>query len=178
MAAINEGPSASRSSLGGIDAGMLLAAEIQVENPRSRRFGFRIAGTGFLVPVGVTSEVIHQPRLFPLPWRVPCMRGLINVRGNVAPVFDLSPLLSPGAASPDTPYALIIDSGHKAVGLLTETLPVTLQCDADDSPPLHDLPPALAPFLRASLQGNRQRWFELDHLACMRALAAGEIPCS
>jgi twitching motility protein PilI len=176
MVAIDEAQAVGRSGVGGVDAGMLLAAEIQGDNSRSRRFGFRIAGTGFLVPVGVTSEVIHQPRLFPLPWQVPCMRGLINVRGNVAPVFDLAALFTTTSASNDMPYALVIDSGHKAVGLLTETLPVTLHCEADDSSPADAIPAALARFVRASLRGNRQRWFELDHLACMRALAAGEIP--
>jgi twitching motility protein PilI len=173
--AADEADFAAVTGSAAVDAGMLLAAEIQGEAARARRFGFRLGGFGFLVPLGVTSEVLQQARLYALPWQVPCMRGLVNVRGNVVPVFDLTPLFGDGAAS-ETPYTLIIDGGYRAVGLMTATLPTTLQCEADEEGLETGIPPVLAPYVRGSATANRQRWFEFDHLTCLQALATSKVP--
>lgn len=161
----------TKSSNISIDTGMLLAAEVQNELQRTRRFGVRIAGTGFLIPHGVASEVVHQPQLFPLPWVVPYLCGLLNVRGNVIPVFDIRPLLQSGSTANDLRYALILDSGSNIVGLLTDALPTPIVCEPTDEAASDLLPPALSAHVTRTVISGRERWFEINHLNCLRALA-------
>jgi twitching motility protein PilI len=169
---VDELHSSSNAGNIGIDAGMLLAAEVQGELQRRRRFGVRIGGAGFLIPSGMASEVVQQPRLFPLPWTVPYLRGLLNVRGNVVPVFDIRPLLQTNPATTSEPrYALILDSGSNIVGLLTDALPITIICDTADNSASNLLPSALAAHVTRSAVSGHEHWFELNHQSCLRALA-------
>jgi twitching motility protein PilI len=153
------------------DAGLLLAAEVQGPVRRDRRFGFRIGGTGFLVPNGVTSEIVQNPVIHRLPWHTPHLRGLTSHRGNVVPVFDLSVLFHTVVRADSNAFMLILDSGERAVGVFIDTLPTMLVCDTDEHPDFSALPSPLPDTVQATFVAAGERWFELDHLALFSALA-------
>ncbi|MFO1435152.1 MAG: hypothetical protein U1F34_01795 [Gammaproteobacteria bacterium] len=83
----------------------MAAEESENELQRTRRFGVRIAGAGFLVTHGVASEVVHQPQLFPLRRVVPYLADCSMSRPTAIPVFDIRPLLQSGSTANDLRYA-------------------------------------------------------------------------
>ncbi len=153
------------------DAGLLLAAEVQGPARRERRFGFRIGGTGFLVPAGVASEIVQNPVLHRMPWQTPHLRGLLSHRGNVVPVFELSALFHTVVRSEPGAYLLILDGGERAGGVFVDTLPTMLACEADEHPDFSGVPSPLSDTVQGTRVAAGERWFELDHMALFTALA-------
>lgn len=60
----------------------------------TRRFvHFVVADDSFVVPIGLLVETGHLPDVTPLPNVNPSLRGVINFRGDVLPLFDLRCLM-------------------------------------------------------------------------------------
>lgn len=159
------------TNTGGDDAGLLLAAEVHEGNRHERRYGYRICGTGFLVPRGIHSEIVSNPVLHLLPWVTPCLRGMLNQRGHVVPVFDLAPVFDHERMDGACAYVLIIDRGERAVGVTIDALPAAVTCEPDTDPDLSTLPALMAQAVQATCKAAGQRWYEIDHLALFRAIA-------
>ena len=160
-------------SISASDAGLLLAAEVETNARSERRFGFKVCGIGLLVPVGVSSEVVTSVKISRLPWQIPFVRGMLNLRGNVVPVFDVSPLFPTAVRPPvSSEFIIALDSGPKAVCIVADTLPTSLTCHPIESaPPSSPLPTLLADHVRSSVSSSDETWFEIDHLAFFRQLA-------
>jgi len=59
-------------------------------NIDSRRYGVRIGDVRILLPNGLESEVLDNSKLTLLPRTPPGLLGVLNVRGSLVPLFDLS----------------------------------------------------------------------------------------
>ena len=57
------------------------------------RFGFRVGQLRLLIKPRTHSEVVAQPHIYPIPNVPPWFLGVINLRGNLLPVFALQQLL-------------------------------------------------------------------------------------
>ncbi|MBU0499575.1 MAG: chemotaxis protein CheW [Gammaproteobacteria bacterium] len=96
------------------------------EEPRaSLRIGFRMGGTALLIPAGTLAEVMEPPPAYRLPNTPAWCLGLINLRGNLLPVFDIRPLLD-GEITPGS-RLLVLGSGADAAGLMVDGLPFSLE---------------------------------------------------
>lgn len=51
---------------------------------------FTIAGTGYGLPILAVKEILQHEEPTPVPGAPPSIRGVLNVRGQVVPVVDLS----------------------------------------------------------------------------------------
>lgn len=58
-----------------------------------RRLGFRIGNLGLLIAEQATSELSEVLAICPIPFSKNWLLGLMNLRGNLMPVFDLYELL-------------------------------------------------------------------------------------
>ncbi len=126
------------------------------------RYGFRIGTLGLLISPDSESEVLSMPQVTFLPRAPAGFLGLINLRGNLVPIYDLRVLLhlppvQPGA----TARALVFDEGEKAVGVAIDGYPVAL----DGLRPLSGAP--VAPdLLRDHVKGGYVQddniWLEFD----------------
>ncbi len=77
-----------------------------------------VDGELYTVPIQVFREVVAAPRLTRLPSSPEPVLGLINVRGEIIPLFDIGAMI--GAPSTRTaPYAAVLDtpSGPAAVAV-------------------------------------------------------------
>ena len=73
-------------------------AGAQQEQPEARvRYGFRIGEIGLLVDPDCGSEVVGMPPISHLPGSPHGFMGLINLRGNLVPIYELRDLLGLGA---------------------------------------------------------------------------------
>lgn len=87
------------------------------------RYGFIIENMGFLIAENTLSEVVKNAEIYPIPHTRDWMRGLINLRGNLVPVYDFSLLL--GLSENRTQYEnlLVLGKDSHSVGLLIDNIP-------------------------------------------------------
>jgi chemotaxis signal transduction protein len=72
----------------------------------------------YAVPMDSFREVIAAPRVSKLPTAPEEILGLVNVRGEIMPIFDIARLLGSGSTTA-TPYAAVVevDDGRAALAV-------------------------------------------------------------
>jgi twitching motility protein PilI len=150
---------------------MVLAAAVE---EKRARYGFRISNLGILIKPGCNSEVLHKPDIWDLPGSAPWMLGLINLRSNLVPVFDLRQLFGLPQRDIAAPrLVLVLDQGEKAVGLLIDDFPKPL-VDMSFLPNLPQLPEELQAHVRAGYIKGDSVWLEFDHESFFENLVRSE----
>lgn len=106
-------------------------------------FGIRIGSLGFLVPVSLFCEVLDKVKVSPLPNVHPWLSGLLNLRGNLLPIFDLHKVLGESSVDQKKRKLFSIDRGEKAVALWIDNLPEikdrSALCAIDECPALPEI---------------------------------------
>lgn len=149
-------------------AGLVLAAAAEESGVR---YGFRVAALSFLIKAGCSSEVLHSPNIWDLPGSAPWLLGLVNLRSNLVPVFDLRQLFSlPPSEGAEAQRVLVFDQGDKAVGLLIDDFPKPLS-DMSSLPGLPQLPEDLQAHVRGGYVKDDSVWLEFDHESFFGELA-------
>jgi twitching motility protein PilI len=152
-------------------AGMVLAAAVE---EKRARYGFRVSSLGFLIKTGCNSEVLHKPDIWDLPGSSPWLLGLVNLRSNLVPVFDLRQLFGlPPRDAAAAQLVLVLDQGEKAAGLLIDDFPKPLS-DMSSFPGLPPLPEDLQAHVRGGYMKGDSVWLEFDHESFFENLARSE----
>jgi twitching motility protein PilI len=152
-------------------AGMVLAAAVE---EKRARYGFRVSTLGFLIKTGCTSEVLHKPDIWDLPGSAPWLLGLVNLRSNLVPVFDLRQLFGlPPRDVAAAQLVLVLDQGDKAAGLLIDDFPIPL-LDMGSLPGLPQLPVELQDHVRGGYMKGNSVWLEFDHESFFENLVHSE----
>ena len=137
-----------------------------------QRYGFRIGANQLLHDLNLPVELGEAPRCFPLPNSGAWFRGLMNLRGNLVPVFDLADLIEGEEIRPRRQMLLVIGSGDRAAGLIIDGTPMQISVDTGhrvDDP--EDVPQVLRDHLRAAYQFAGGLWLEVDFDALFQTLA-------
>ncbi|MGR9052865.1 MAG: chemotaxis protein CheW [Gammaproteobacteria bacterium] len=87
------------------------------------RYGFRVGPTGFLFPKDCTGEVVIAPEICPIPYTRAWMLGIVSLRGNLLPVFDLEHLLFETPIPTHKPMVLILDQQTRSMGFVLKNSP-------------------------------------------------------
>jgi len=105
---------------------------------QTSRYGFVIENMGFLIAENTLSEIVKNTKIYPIPNTQVWLKGLVNLRGNLVPVYDFSVLL--GLVESNTEYnnLLILGKDSLSVGVLIGSLP--RPCDVDSWQKLSELP--------------------------------------
>ncbi|MGB0128910.1 MAG: chemotaxis protein CheW [Rhodocyclaceae bacterium] len=134
------------------------------------RYGFRVGSLNFLIWPHTGSEVIAMAPIATIPNSSPWLLGMINLRSNLVPVFDLAMLCAlNGTGDPASRWILVLEKGDKAVGLIINGVPKQLS----QLSPVHHLP-SIPTILRgavsAGYMGDDVLWLEFDHRTFFSAL--------
>ncbi len=141
-------------------ADMVFAAVVEKETVR---YGFRIGALGLLIQLGSTSEILQKPAIWSLPGSPPWFLGLLNVRGNLVPVYELGQVLNFGSRPADQKnLVLVFDQGDKAVGIVIDDFPKPLS-SLSSLPNLPILPDVLNGHVRKGYIKEENIWLEFDH---------------
>lgn len=139
-------------------ANMAIVAAVEKE---VGRYGFKIGELGLLIQTGSGSEVMQMPTIWTLPGAPPWMLGLINVRGNLVPIFELKQVLGLEQRKSDKTLVLIFDQGDKAVGVVIDDYPKPLS-GLNQLPNLPHLPTALSGHVSKGYVKDSVIWLEFD----------------
>ncbi len=137
------------------------------------RYGFRIGDIGLLIGQDTNSEVLDRILIYPLPKAPIWLLGLINLRGNLLPVFDMYPILDLEHSNTNTQNQqrlLILGKGDKAVGIVIGGLP-QLAATRQIVARLPPLPAALRPYITKAYAQDNTIWLEFDHAGFFGALS-------
>ncbi|MBK7540716.1 MAG: chemotaxis protein CheW [Candidatus Competibacter sp.] len=137
---------------------------------RRARYGFRIGGLGLLIGQDTTSQVLEHTQVYPLPNTPVWLLGLINLRGNLTPIFDIKDFLQlENQDTSEKRRLLILDQAEKAVGILIDGLPHTAMTQhvLTRLPPL---PAVLEPYVAKAYAQDAMIWLEFDHQGFFQTL--------
>ncbi|NOQ13168.1 MAG: hypothetical protein GQ583_01630 [Methyloprofundus sp.] len=137
------------------------------------RYGVMIADIGFLIAQNTASEILEDIEVYPLPNSAQCMAGLINLRGNVIPVFDLNLVLKAALSPTHKRLLLVLGEAEHAVGFYIEQLPQAINKTVvlTQHPPI---PLVVERFVHTAYLAEENIWLDFDYVALFKALAAGE----
>lgn len=135
-----------------------------------RRFGVTLGAYNLLLAPGLYSEFITQLELSPLPNSGSLMQGLINVRGNIVPVYDISVIVDETSKRSNT--ALLIGRPEHGAALLTASKPRAIQVSPEQRVlPSSSLPPALDACCDGAYVIDQEHWLSLNHDVLFSTLA-------
>lgn len=147
-------------------------ALLQAES--TRRLGFHVGNIGLLIAQHETSELTEVLSICPIPNTAQWLLGIINLRGNLVPVFDLNTLLGLARETDrkSKPMLLILGQGESAGALMIDDLPIHITLTtADKLESLPPLPEALQPYATVGYEKNGEVWFNFDHFGFFESLA-------
>ena len=135
------------------------------------RYGFRVGALALLVKPRTASEVIGMPPITPIPKGPPWLLGMINLRSDLVPVFDLALICTlERNRSGASRRILVLDKGEDAVALLIDQLPTALP-RLSPLQQLPSLPTALRGAVTAGYAAGDDIWLEFDHQSFFGGLA-------
>jgi len=151
-----------------------LGQESEQEFETIRRMGFKVGGLGMLIADGIISELIDASTTpCPVPNTASWLLGLINLRGNLIPVFEMTELLELEAPNIKKRMLLVLDEGQNAAGILIDDLPAQKTLTENDKlTSLPALPEVVRPFIASGYEVAEEMWFTFDHKAFFESLSS------
>jgi chemotaxis signal transduction protein len=135
-------------------------------------FGYRIGCHHFVLDKALLSELVVKPDIYPLPKSPSWLCGVINLRGKILSVVDLSESLSTVCKSAPGEYVLVIDKGNDALALLVDGPPHSLPEPSPSTTPRAGYS-LQSDFIEAGVQAENQLWMQLDIKGLVKHLQAG-----
>lgn len=139
---------------------------------RVQRYGFRIGACRFVHDLSLAVELIELARCYDLPNSSPWFAGLVNLRGNLVPVFDLRSLLGVSGPSGQRQMLLVIGSGEKIAALVIDGTPDHISIDAGSrvSEP-RDVPEVIQECLQGAYEYAGEIWYQPNYERLFESLA-------
>lgn len=107
---------------------------------RRELIAFRVRDQEFCVDIMSVREIRGWTPATALPQSPRFVRGVINLRGAVLPIIDLSERLGLGAADPSARHVIIVTQiGARLVGLLVDAVSDILAASEADIQPTPDV---------------------------------------
>jgi len=141
--------------------------EEKAEELRNMRYGFRVGAYNILIDSQTLCEVVKSAPIYRMPNTPPWVLGVINLRGNLVPVFDLVKRLEPAASGSEDQELLVLEQGEQAIGIYIDGLPRGLRIDPDDSEQQAaipaDMPDSIKQHVTAAYRIEDAIWLEINH---------------
>ncbi|VAW75873.1 hypothetical protein MNBD_GAMMA12-642 [hydrothermal vent metagenome] len=134
----------------------------------SRRHGFYIANLGLLIPTALTCELTEKFQICKIANTPDWFAGMTNLRGNIAPIFDLATLFGIAVQKKQskgnslTRKLLFIKVNNDWAGFYSDGLPTrVILKDSDRINGLDSVPRRLKPFITHCYQ-QKVIWLDCD----------------
>ena len=112
----------------------------QAAAERTQYLTFMLSGEVFAIGILAIKEIIEYGSLTKVPMMPACIRGVINLRGAVVPVMDLSSRFGTESAGVTKRTCIVIveieaDGEQRDVGVVVDAVNEVLEIDAADVEP-------------------------------------------
>ena len=124
------------------------------------RYGFRTGDIGLIMDEALGSEIVNKIAICSIPDTPPWFSGVVNIRGNIVPIFDLKMIFNSNEKT-NLQKILVIGKESKAAGILIDDLPQPLP-DLVVTTDLSSVPPILNECLRSVYKQDENIWLELN----------------
>ena len=129
---------------------------------RQHKYFFECGEFSFILPQYRSAEIIRTPDIYDIPTTPIWFRGMINLRGNLIPVFDLHAMLH--RSEPEKSDWLIVFGNEGAMAALCiNGLPVSIEADEDDESGLADVHNELSPYVVKTYKIDGKLYMEPDY---------------
>ncbi|HED34553.1 MAG TPA: hypothetical protein ENJ08_10100 [Gammaproteobacteria bacterium] len=128
------------------------------------QYGFTIGHIGFLIAPSTFSEIVRNVSIYPIPNTTQWMKGLVNLRGNLVPVYDLTLLLGYPPQQSDDINLLVLGKDSMAVSILVDRMPAP--CDTGNWDIIAEIPEHLASlkdYVSKVYSADEKIWLEFNH---------------
>ena len=82
----------------------------------------------FAVPMASVHQVLRHPLVTRVPLSPPALLGVVNVRGEIVPLFDTGVLTGTGSLS-EAPFAVLVSGDKDVLAVAAQELPVSADFD-------------------------------------------------
>ena len=130
-----------------------------VHETEHAHYGFRIGNVGLIIDTKSGSEVINEFALCVIPNTPAWFSGMINIRGNMVPVFNLKKLFDIEEKDQESQRILVIGKGDDAAGILINGFPQVLRV-LDKLPELPSLPEVLSKHIHTAYTQDNEIWLD------------------
>ena len=124
------------------------------------RYGFRAGDIGLIMDEVLGSEIVNKILTCAIPATPSWFQGVVNIRGNIVPVFDLKMIFNSDEKT-DLQQLLIIGKEDKAAGILIDDLPRALH-DLETTADYLSPPSPLNECISKVYKQNDEIWYELN----------------
>jgi len=146
-------------------------AATRPDGKAGRRFrGLRVGNLGLLVEHDLGGEIIEDARVFALPRAAAWCRGLINLRGNLIPAFDLHESLGLSHLRARRQWWLVLGTGHDSLAFPIDELPVALVTHEASAVHTQVFLDPLRAHAGVTYRINGELWLEFRHREFFQAL--------
>ena len=130
------------------------------------RYGINICNQNLLFDKTLLCEAAIKSNIYPIPNVPSWIYGMINLRGNIIPVFSIDEFLTDRKTTgEENSVVLVIGEGNNAVGLSIHELPVAVEVDEENintiEPP-DDTPEIFSDCINAAYDIDDKIWLEID----------------
>ena len=149
----------------------ILSPHTEYQNEESTRFGFVINNIGLLIAENTLSEVVKNAQMYPVPNTRSWMKGLINLRGNLVPVYDLTLLLGMTDTHDQYENLLVLGKQDSSVGILINNLPRV--CPVSDWKLLTKIPVQIANLndhVSQAFSSDEQIWLDFNEQSFFKSI--------
>ena len=118
----------------------MLEGEVAMSAAVGQYLTFCLKDETYGVPIGLVREIIGVAKITPVPNMPPFVNGVINLRGKIIPVVDLSKKFNMGAAEVGRSTCIIVvDVDGLAMGVMVDTVSEVKDFSADQLEPAPNL---------------------------------------
>jgi len=126
------------------------------------REGFRIGALHLMVHYEDGSELSDLPTVHRLPNSPDWFTGVVNLHGDLVPVFDPARRWGTARDGPAKPMLLVVGHGADRAGLVIDGLPSRLRWTAEQAADAAMAPSPIALFVRGAAVIDGVLWFDID----------------
>ena len=94
---------------------------------------FRINADHYAVAMDIVHQMLRHPQVTSVPLAPASLLGVLNVRGEIVPLFDTGVLTGSGVLG-DPPFAVLVSGTKDLIALATLELPMAAEFDQPVAP--------------------------------------------
>ncbi len=133
--------------------------------------GFEVSNIKFLVPHAQVNEISEMVPVFRLPNTGRWLLGLVNLHGNLVPVFDLASLVGGTFDTKSKTMLLVLGRGDAIAAIVVNDIPNRKRFGVSNRTPLPAFPDAIRDYVSNAYAEEDHVWLELDHVRFFEMMA-------